>query len=266
MKRIKDNKKLIIGLVLGIFISAVTSYAVAETLIKSVDVSYVDNSKLGATNVQAAIDGTCTKFSTELQSFLLKVYPVNSVYISYSNTNPGTLFGGTWENIGSGKVLRGISSGTAGTTGGSETVTLKEENLPSHRHSIPVLTGTTGEAGKHSHTVTTNASSTLNNAITTTSGYLYKGGSAFSVSGTYDIVAGGSDGYFKKYDAGANNVPGMGLNHIHTIPALTGSTNEVAAHTHTVSTTASNTGYTGSGTAFSTLDPYLTVYMWKRTK
>ena len=265
MKKIKGNTKLIIGLVVGIFISAITSYAVAETLIKSADVSYVDNAKLGATNVQAAIDGTCTKFSTELQSFLLKVYPVNSVYISYSNTNPGTLFGGTWENIGSGKVLRGISSGTAGTTGGSETVTLKEENLPSHRHSIPVLTGSTGEAGKHSHTVTTDASNTTGNGITSTKGWLYNGGSN-ALLGTQDIVAASTGVNFNTYEKGETNIPGMGLNHYHNIPALTGSTNEVAAHTHTVSTTASNTGYTGSGTAFSTLDPYLTVYMWKRTK
>ena len=265
MKRIKGNTKLIIGLVLGIFISAVTSYAVAETLIKSADVSYVDNAKLGATNVQAAIDGTCTKFSTELQSFLLKVYPVNSVYISYSNTNPGTLFGGTWENIGSGKVLRGISSGTAGTTGGSETVTLKEENLPSHRHSIPVLTGSTGEAGKHSHTVTTNSS--------TTGG---SGSHSHTIGFTDDgKIVGGHMQFAIDLKGFTHSVGPTGIstgntssvaNHNHSIPALTGSTNEVAAHTHTVSTTASNTGYTGSGTAFSTLDPYLTVYMWKRTK
>ena len=265
MKRIKGNTKLIIGLVLGIFISAVTSYAVAETLIKSADVSYVDNAKLGATNVQAAIDGTCTKFSTELQSFLLKVYPVNSVYISYSNTNPGTLFGGTWENIGSGKVLRGISSGTAGTTGGSETVTLKEENLPSHRHSIPVLTGSTGEAGKHSHTVTTNSSTTggggsHSHTVAQIADEIFIPGNVGDRKEEYTLTWHfGSSGY------GAGDTSSV-ANHTHSIPALTGSTNEVAAHAHAVSTKASITGNTGSGTAFSTLDPYITVYMWKRTK
>ena len=262
--RNKIDKKVLFSIIIGIILSLLTN-VVAETLINSKDVSYVDNAKLGATNVQAAIDGTCTKFSTELQSFLLKVYPVNSVYISYSNTNPGTLFGGTWENIGSGKVLRGISSGTAGTTGGSETVTLKEENLPSHRHSIPVLTGTTGEAGKHSHTVTTNASKTTGNGVSNSKGWLYTGGGD-SVVGTQDIIAGHGGSYYSTYSADSDTVRGMGLNHYHNIPALSGSTNEVADHTHTVSTTASNTGYTGSGTAFSTLDPYLTVYMWKRTK
>ncbi len=48
-------------------------------------------------------------------------------------------------------------------------------------------------------------------------------------------------------------------------------------HTHTVTGTVTipelttkssslTSGSTGKGTSFSTLDPYITVYMWKRTK
>lgn len=40
-------------------------------------------------------------------------------------------------------------------------------------------------------------------------------------------------------------------------------TNSAGAHTHTVS---GNTGSKGSGTAMSLLQPYITCYMWKRTK
>lgn len=36
-------------------------------------------------------------------------------------------------------------------------------------------------------------------------------------------------------------------------------------HTHPITGSSSNTGNTGSGTAFSNMPPYLTVYMWKRT-
>ncbi len=60
---IKKNYKLIVGIIIGVIISAGTSYVVAATVINSRDVSYTDNSKLGVTNVQAAIDGTCSKIS-----------------------------------------------------------------------------------------------------------------------------------------------------------------------------------------------------------
>ena len=65
---------MIIAFILGAIISISSSYAIAETLIKSADVSYVDSSRLGATSVQAAIDGTCPKFSNDLSNFLNKIY------------------------------------------------------------------------------------------------------------------------------------------------------------------------------------------------
>ncbi len=135
------NIKMLIAFILGAIISITSSYAIAETLIKSSDVSYVDNSKLGATNVQAAIDGTCTKFSNDLQSFLLKVYPVGSIYISYNSTNPGTLFGGTWEVFGKGQTLVGIDTSqtefnSVGKTGGEKAHILTLDEMPSHNHGL----------------------------------------------------------------------------------------------------------------------------------
>ena len=37
----------------------------------------------------------------------LSVYPIGSIYLSTNGTNPAELFGGTWESIGSGRVLQG---------------------------------------------------------------------------------------------------------------------------------------------------------------
>ena len=60
------------------------------------------------------------------------IYPVGSFYISAKSTNPGTLFGGTWEQI-QGKFLLGMSSSyPAGSQGGEATHTLTEAEMPSH--------------------------------------------------------------------------------------------------------------------------------------
>ena len=63
-----------------------------------------------------------------------KIYPVGSIYISATNDNPGTLFGGTWSLIGSDRVLWGVS---AATTPGS---TL-DEQIPDIRGHIDWATG-----------------------------------------------------------------------------------------------------------------------------
>lgn len=61
------------------------------------------------------------------------IYPVGSFYISAKSTNPGTLFGGTWEQI-QGRFLLGRSSSyPVGSMGGEATHTLTEAEMPSHK-------------------------------------------------------------------------------------------------------------------------------------
>lgn len=61
----------------------------------------------------------------------LAAHPVGSIYESTDSTDPGTLFGGTWEAFGAGSVLIGLDEGdgdfdTAGETGGNK----------SHEHAV----------------------------------------------------------------------------------------------------------------------------------
>lgn len=96
-----------------------------------------------------------TKNGTQL--FTTVPYPVGAIYLSVDSTNPGKLFGGTWERIAQGRTLIGEgysldSSNTndfwgelgasenfnahwqAGSTGGELRHTLTIDELPSHNH------------------------------------------------------------------------------------------------------------------------------------
>ncbi len=253
------RQKLFGGIVIGVFLSTIISYAVAETLIESKNISYIDNSKVGATNVQDAIDGTCTKFSSELQNFLLKVYPVGSIYISYGNTNPQTLFGGEWEQIEEGYSLVSTKS-TSGEKGGAKEVTLKEDNLPSHSHSIPALSGLTNAAGGH----TPSGSISTKELV----------GRFWNIAYQHSSAPGTADGIVSKanmnddaiYPTTMGEVKGADGFRINATHNHTFTGNAVTDHTHTVTTIADTTGNTGKGTSVNIQDPYITVYMWKRVK
>ena len=69
----------------------------------------------------------------------LKTYPVGSIYISTSSTNPSTIYGGTWERYGQGKTLVGLNESetefsTVNKIGGEKTHTLTVNEMPSHNH------------------------------------------------------------------------------------------------------------------------------------
>ena len=76
------------------------------------------------------------------------VYPVGSIYWSSKNTNPGTLFGGTWQQIKDRFILAAGDSYSNGATGGAATVTLTVSNMPSHSHSFTP----SGTVASHTHT------------------------------------------------------------------------------------------------------------------
>ena len=72
MKNKKTIILLIIGLIMGLLLSGIETYAATSYAISANKISYSDNSNLGVTDVQAAIDGTCSKVNEVLKSKLNK--------------------------------------------------------------------------------------------------------------------------------------------------------------------------------------------------
>ena len=165
----------------------------------------------------------------------LAAYPIGSIYMSTNSTDPGTLFGGTWQALNEGRVLIGASaSHPAGETGGEETHTLTTREMPSHSHS-----GSTGSAGSHNHSGSATSSGDHKHDITYGSGETYSTMPQYDSYGTYRSTM---------YTSSAGS-------HSHSV-----SINSNGSHSHTVTINS-----TGGGQAHNNMQPYLSVYMWKRT-
>ena len=280
---------LIIGLITGLSLSGIGTYAATTYAINANKISYSDNSNLGVDNVQAAIDGTCIKFSEQLKDMRKSMYPVGSIYFSATLSTIDQvkdLLGGEGEVYGKGKTLVGVDENDdnfnkLNKTGGNSTITLAKANLPSHDHSIPALKGTTAATGSGYSIGYTSATRT-----TSTNGEHSHNASTVGIvpklnqSNTWfynfylrdfwnNIVT-----YTNASDSRMYDSYGLGYiltdtngNHTHTVSDYyANSISGVENHSHSVTTTASTTGTTGTGTAFSVQNPYITVYMYKRIK
>lgn len=74
------------------------------------------------------------------------IYPVGSIYMSYNSTSPVTLFGGTWTKLEN-CFLYASGTKSVGSTGGSETVTLTVDQMPSHTHKSSSYKSENGASG-----------------------------------------------------------------------------------------------------------------------
>ena len=207
--------------------------------------------------------------AVENNAFLLS-HPIGSVYETTSSDENTVAkmhnkHGGTWEVYGSGRMLIGVNSSDTdfnmvNKTGGSKTATLTTANLANHNHSIPVLSGTTSSSDDHTHSISGTAQSagSHTHSFTSTGAYL----NIPADSGTEHGLKSGryGEGPFQLWGLGtATESAGA---HTHSI---SGTAQSAGSHSHTVSTNTSTTGSTGDGAAFSILNPYITVYRYKRT-
>lgn len=63
-------------------------------------------------------------------------YPVGAIYLSVTEVDPSSLFGGTWKRIGGRFLLGADSTYAAGSTGGEASHQLTTAEMPSHNHAL----------------------------------------------------------------------------------------------------------------------------------
>lgn len=203
----------------------------------------------------------------QMQETASKLYPVGSVYISFSATDPSTLFGGTWVRLKDRFLLASGDTYAAKTTGGSATKTIAVNNMPAHNHTV-------NASGNHSHTATT---STAGNH-THTRGSMNITGSFMANDFVDDRAQPVTSGAItsKAYPSGwresndGERTRSFGLE-FDASRSWEGSTSTAGSHTHTLTmddTTGSHThttNNTGGGLPLNIMPPYQTVYMWRRT-
>ena len=188
-------------------------------------VSERDNTFEVAENWEVKVYGMLLK--EYIQQFAKTMYPVGSIYMSVSSTNPSTYFGGTWVAWGSGRVPVGINTSdsnfnTVEKTGGASSVTLTASQIPSHTHTFTGSSTTTSSAGGHTHNI------------------------------GRDTDGGSGSSRYTVHKAGTSGAQG------------TSPTSSAGAHTHTLTPKGKN-GNTGGGGSHTNLQPYIVCYMWKRT-
>ena len=206
--------------------------------------------------LNSLVDNLSSEINDLNKNSINTFYPVGSIYISTSSTNPASLFGGTWTSFGQGRQLVGVGSNgttnyTNGSTSGSSTKSISTSNIPSHTHTI-TPSGTvsssfsgrsvnTNSTGSHNHTLA------IKKATTEVSGY-----------GLLSFSSGGQ-AYYDRV---------MVTNETTTLKSA-------GAHTHTMTSSGTvsssftgrsvTTSSAGSTSSFSIQNPYIVVYMWKRT-
>ena len=179
----------------------------------------------------------------------LESYPVGNILISTNNTNPSSYIGGTWETYGSGRTLVGVDTNqsefnTVNKTGGSKsfnnnhshTVASHTHTINSHSHTTQAHTLTINEMPSHQHP------NPIINQDGSSPGWAFmvenNARANMSITARYSSFTGGSQPHSHGNTGGSGTLTTQGN------PTQT-------------------TGLTGNSSQ-SLLQPYITVYFWKR--
>lgn len=197
-----------------------------------------------------------------------KIYPVGSIYITTSNTNPGTYFEGTtWERYAKGQTIFGQIDGdsafTPNNTGGNKKISVKPDGTigktalstsqvprhnhmqSAHRHGI-IFTGTHGSANDKYIYQDFNGDrpggSPVNLLIPYNDGTAHYG--SLCVWNALDSQS--VSNYMKTDSSGG----GVGTDY-----AFGNNSGQTDGHGHS---------FSGKSTDYNILPPYVTCYIWRR--
>lgn len=201
-----------------------------------------------AVNTANNAANTAEQIRVEMDAVTAKMYPVGSIYISVNNANPATFFGGSWVAFATGRTLVGVDASQGEFNAVEKAGGHKElqshahglnnhvHNLGNHTHSVPNHTHTMQGSGNHFHYLGIDKSAVQK-------------GTSYNKPNNFES---GSTSY-------KSNTTG---NHTHTMNSSGSCT--TGANNGNTGGNSGNTTSTGGGNA-GNLQPYITVYMWKRT-
>ena len=234
-------------IVLGRTISSLTDKVAGTSNLTNI-VQGMAGSVNTAVNTANNAANTAEQVKVEMDAVTNKLWPVGSIYISVNNANPASFFGGSWTAFATGRTIVGVDTSqgefnAVEKSGGHKELQSHAHGLNNHVHSL----------NNHTHTVP--------NHVHTMQG----AGNHYHYLGiNKDAVQKGTS-----YDKPNNFESG----------STSYKSNTTGNHTHTMNssgtcTTGGNSGNTGGNSGNTTsagggnagnLQPYITVYMWKRT-
>jgi microcystin-dependent protein len=178
---------------------------------------------------QAGESNVTSGNTTDVVTVLKAVYPIGAIYTTTIITNPATIFGfGTWIAFGTGRTLVGV-----------DTTQTDFNTVVKTGGAVTLTIGVTNLPAHHHNVNPPNTTSGNNNAN--------------------QIPVGRRE--MRAYDAGTayTGVRPDGYSSDGTV-YLTAPT-----HQHDVDIAAFDSADTGSGTALASMNPFVTVYFWRRT-
>ena len=185
-----------------------------------------------------------------LAGVLNLTHPIGSVYMSVNSTNPGTLFGGTWQQVTDDAYLKIVTS-DAGVLGGTASNhKIPTGSIPSHNHTF---------TGTEKTTTSAIGSTTINSNGRTSYLKLIEiaGDDDTSVSGTNDFTASvkSTGDTYAKGGTFPKNYKQIDISYTPRVDV------NITDHQHKF-TPSGTIGNTGSGNAY--YPYYYGVYVWIR--
>jgi hypothetical protein len=229
-----------------------------------------------------------------------EAFPVGAVFIGVVSTNPASLLGyGTWSAFGAGKVLVGRDANDTDFDVAEETGGAKTKAISAHAGSA------VGDHAAHTHSVTSNVAvgdhtglthsgtavadhGSHTHTYTQVPNHVHvervQGGTTASTTGTHIMTSAATGGSLRSSAAstldptggvatGTTNGPGAILTHSVTQPSAHGTAGTVAHSVTNNAVTSGNPSATlshsvtqpSAHTDLNVVQPYIVVYMWKRT-